>query len=49
VLAREDVEVGLRALQTMTESFQFCEWEHRRLGKLNRCSEGNNIWIMGCT
>jgi hypothetical protein len=33
VLAREDVEVHLHALQTMTEQFQLC------LEKLQRCSE----------
>jgi hypothetical protein len=26
VLAREDVEVHLHALQTMTEQFKPCEW-----------------------
>jgi hypothetical protein len=39
VLAREDVEVHVHALQTMTEQFQLCEWGHYRLGKLRRCSE----------
>jgi hypothetical protein len=39
VLATEDVEVHLRALQTMTEQFQLCEWRQCRLGKLHRCSE----------
>jgi hypothetical protein len=32
VLAREDAEVHLRALLTMTEQFQVCEWGHCRLG-----------------
>jgi hypothetical protein len=44
VLAREDVEIHLHALQTMTEQFQLCEWGHRPLGKLHCFSE-----IMGCT
>jgi hypothetical protein len=35
VLVREDVEVHLHALQTMTEQFQQREWEHCRLGKLH--------------
>jgi hypothetical protein len=39
VLAREDVEVHLHALQTVTEQFQLCEWGHCGLGKLHRCSE----------
>jgi hypothetical protein len=37
VLARENIEARLRAIQTMTEQFQLCEWGHCRLGKL-RCS-----------
>jgi hypothetical protein len=48
VLAREDVEVHLHALQTMTEQFQLCERGRYHLGKRHRCSEGN-VWIMGCT
>jgi hypothetical protein len=36
VLAREDAEVHLHALQTMTEQIQLCEWEHCSLGKLYR-------------
>jgi hypothetical protein len=32
VLAREDVEVHLHALQSTTEQFQLCEWGHCRLG-----------------
>jgi hypothetical protein len=39
MLAREDVEAHLHALQTMTEQFQQCEWEHYHLGKLYRCVE----------
>jgi hypothetical protein len=39
VLAKEDVEVHLNALETMTEQFQLCEWEHCHLGKLHRCLE----------
>jgi hypothetical protein len=34
VLAREDVEVHLHALQTITEQFQLCEWGHGRLEKI---------------
>jgi hypothetical protein len=36
VLAREDVEVHVHALKSMTEQFQLCEWGHSRLGKLRR-------------
>jgi hypothetical protein len=39
VLAREDAEVHLHALQMMTEQFQLCEWGHCRLAKLHRCLE----------
>jgi hypothetical protein len=39
VLAREDVEVHLHALQAMTEEFQLCEWGHNRLGKLHHYSK----------
>jgi hypothetical protein len=39
VLVKEDVEVHLHALQTMTEQFQVCELGHCRLGDLQRCSE----------
>jgi hypothetical protein len=38
VQAREDVEVHLHALQTMTEQVELCEWGHY-LGKLHHCSE----------
>jgi hypothetical protein len=48
VLAREVAEVNLHAFQTMAEQFQLCEWGHCRLGKLPH-SEGNNVWIVGCT
>jgi hypothetical protein len=34
VLVKEDVEVHLRALETVTEEFQLCEWEYCRFGKL---------------
>jgi hypothetical protein len=45
VLAREDAEVHLHALQTMTEQFQLCEWGHCRLGKLHRFSEmTSGLW-----
>jgi hypothetical protein len=40
VLAGEDVEVHLHALQTVTDQFQ-----HSHLGKLSF----ENVWIMGCT
>jgi hypothetical protein len=39
VLAREDDEVHLHALQTMTEQFKLCERGHCHLGKLQLCSE----------
>jgi hypothetical protein len=47
VLAKEDGEVHLHALQTMTEQFQLCEgalssWKTAPLF-------GNNVWIMDCT
>jgi hypothetical protein len=38
-MAREDVEVHLHALQTMTEQFQLCELGNGRLAKLRNCSE----------
>jgi hypothetical protein len=38
VLAREDVEVHLHTLQTMTEQLQLCEWGYCCLGKLHHCS-----------
>jgi hypothetical protein len=47
-LDRENVEVHLHALQTMTEQFQLCELGHCPLGKLHHCFR-NNIWIIGCT
>jgi hypothetical protein len=37
VLAREDAEVQLHALQTITIRFQLCQWEYCRLGKLHQC------------
>jgi hypothetical protein len=49
VLAREDADVHHHVVQTMTEQFQLCEWGRHCLGKLHCCSEGNNVWIMGCT
>jgi hypothetical protein len=39
MLAREDAEVHLHALKTMTEQFQLCEWGYFRLEKLHGCSE----------
>jgi hypothetical protein len=43
VLAREDTEVHLHALQTMIEQFQLCEsWKTASLF-------ADNVWIMGCT
>jgi hypothetical protein len=39
VLACEDAEVDLHALQTMSEQFQLCEWGHCHLEKLHRCSK----------
>jgi hypothetical protein len=44
VLAIEDAEVHLHALQTKTEQFQLHEWGHCYLGKLH-CG----LKIMGCT
>jgi hypothetical protein len=38
MLAREDAEVHLHALQAMTKQFQLCEWGHFLLGKLHCCS-----------
>jgi aerobic-type carbon monoxide dehydrogenase small subunit (CoxS/CutS family) len=43
LVAREDAEVRLHPLQTMTAQFQLCECGHCRLGKLHRCSEIFNI------
>jgi hypothetical protein len=39
MLAKEDVEVHLHALQTMIEQFQLCERGHCLVGKLHRCLE----------
>jgi hypothetical protein len=39
MLAKEDVEVHLHALQTMNEQFHLCEWRHCQLGKVLRCLE----------
>jgi hypothetical protein len=39
MLAKEEVEVHLHPLQTITEQFQLYEWGHCHLGKLHRCSE----------
>jgi hypothetical protein len=39
VLARENAEVHLHALQTMTKQFQLCEWGLCHLGKLHHFSE----------
>jgi hypothetical protein len=46
VLAREDAEVHLHALQTMTEQFHLCEWGHCHLGKLHHCSENRLNHVM---
>jgi hypothetical protein len=48
MLAREDAEVHLHALQNITEQFQPCEWGHCHLEK-TALLVGNNIWIMRCT
>jgi hypothetical protein len=45
VLAREDAQIHLHALQTMTEQFQVCEWG---IIVLENCIV-QNVWIMGCT
>jgi hypothetical protein len=39
VVARDDAEVHLLALQTMTEQFLLCEWGHCCLAKLHHCLE----------
>jgi hypothetical protein len=39
MLARDDAEIHLHALQTMSKQFQLGEWGHCRLGKLHRCWE----------
>jgi hypothetical protein len=47
VLAKEDVEVHLYALQSMTEQIRLCEWgalSSRKTASLF----GNIVWIMGC-
>jgi hypothetical protein len=36
-MAMKDIEVHLRAHQTMTEQFQWCEWGHCHLGKEHYC------------
>jgi hypothetical protein len=43
VLGKEDIEVYLHALQTMTEQFQLCEWGHYRFGKLHCCWEVTSV------
>jgi hypothetical protein len=43
-LAREDVAVYLHALQTLTEQFQLCEWEHCCLGKLECLKITSESW-----
>jgi hypothetical protein len=45
-MARDDVEVRLHALQTMTEQFQLCEWG---IVVLQTVWLFGNVWIMGCT
>jgi hypothetical protein len=45
VLAREDVEVHLHALQTMTEQFHLWALSSWKTASVF----GNNAWIMGCT
>jgi hypothetical protein len=47
MLAREDVEVNLHAVETMTEQFQLCEWG--TVVMENYVVVGSNAWIMGCT
>jgi hypothetical protein len=39
VLAREDAEIHLHALKTMTKQFRLCEWGNCHLEKLHRCSK----------
>jgi hypothetical protein len=46
VLAKEDVEVHLHALQTINEQLQLCEGGHCRLEKLRRCCEiTSRLWM----
>jgi hypothetical protein len=44
MLAREDVEVHLHAVQTITEEFQLCEWGYYRPGKLRRLEVTSGSW-----
>jgi hypothetical protein len=45
VLAKEDVEVHLHALQTMTKQFQLCELGLYHLEKLHLCLEiTSGLW-----
>jgi hypothetical protein len=44
VLAKEDAEVHLHSLQTMTEQFQLCEWGQCHLGKLHRLEITSGSW-----
>jgi hypothetical protein len=44
VLAREDTEVYLHALQTMTEHFQLFKWGHCHFSKLHHCLEMSGSW-----
>jgi hypothetical protein len=48
MLAREDAEVHIHALDTTTEQFQLCECGALSSWKTASFS-GNNVWIMGCT
>jgi hypothetical protein len=48
VLIREDAEINLCALQTMTEQFQLYELGHLSSWK-TALFFGYNVWIMGCT
>jgi hypothetical protein len=43
MLGREDAEVHLHALHTMTEQFQMCEWGYCLLRKLHH-SETSGSW-----
>jgi hypothetical protein len=46
VLASEDAEVYLHALQTMTEQFQLCEWGHFSLRELHRSFENPGMHLI---
>jgi hypothetical protein len=46
LLAKEDVEVHIHVVQTITEQFHLCEWRHCRLRKLFRLSEMTSTYLL---